>query len=139
MLQKKRQALIYKDVPDIVFVSQEDYDTYKKAGRLLTGYDYIITDDFIEECLANDSITISTRSVTAQEQIDELLYNNAYCNETVTITSVPIYYLEPNTIISAKDELRMVNGYYIINKVSLPLAYKGTMKITAIKVPERIY
>lgn len=135
----KVQALIYKDVPDIVFVSQEDYDTYKKAGRLLTGYDYIITDDFIEECLANDSITISTRSVTAQEQIDELLYNNAYCNETVTITSVPIYYLEPNTIISAKDELRMVNGYYIINKVSLPLAYKGTMKITAIKVPERIY
>ena len=64
--------------------------------------------------------------------------DNKY-NETVTITSVPIYYLEPNTIISAEDEQRKVNCYYIINKISLPLDYKGTMSITAIKVPERVY
>ena len=135
----KVRALIYKDIPDVVLVSQKDYDNYAKSGRLLTGYNYLITDDFIESCLEKDTITISTRGITAQEQIDDLLYNHAYCNETINITSVPIFYLEPNTIISAKDEQRTVNGYYIINKITLPLDYKGTMKITAIKVPERVY
>ena len=89
--------------------------------------------------MENDEIYLSSRSLTAQEKIDNLLYNYGYCNETITITSVPIYYLEPNTIISARDEGRMINGYYIINKITLPLDYKGTMQITAIKVPERVY
>lgn len=84
-------------------------------------------------------LTRSARSITAQEEIDDLLYNYSYCNETVTISTVPIYYLEPNTIISAKDEQRVVNGYYIMNKITLPLTYNGTTSITAIKVPERIY
>lgn len=81
----------------------------------------------------------SNRSITAQEEIDDLVYNFSYCNETVTINTVPIYYLEPNTIISAKDEQRVVNGYYIMNKITVPLTYNGTTSITAIKVPERIY
>ena len=81
----------------------------------------------------------SARSITAQEEIDDALYNYSYCNETVTINTVPIYYLEPNTIISAKDEQRVVNGYYIMNKITIPLTYNGTTSITAIKVPERIY
>ena len=95
--------------------------------------------NYIQQCIEDGNIRLSDRTVTAQESIDELLYNYAYCNETVTITSVPIYYLEPNTIISAEDHERRVNGYYIISKISLPLDYKGTMQITAVKVPERVY
>ena len=133
------RALIYKDIPDVVLIKQEDYDQYKIAGRLLDGYNYYILNDILQQFMDDNRIRISSRSVTAQESIDNLLYNNAYCNETITITSVPIYYLEPNTIISARDEERMVHGYYIINKITLPLDYKGTMQITAIKVPERVY
>lgn len=133
------RALIYKDVPDVVLIDQEEYDKYATTGRLLDGYNYYILNDILSEYMENNQITISSRSVTAQESIDDLLYNYAYCNETITITSVPIYYLEPNTIISARDEERMVHGYYIINKITLPLDYKGIMQITAIKVPERAY
>ena len=134
----KVRAIIYKDIPDIILITQDDFEKHSKLGNLLD-YTYIIMDDFIQECLDRDKIILSTRGVTAQEQIDDMLYNFAYCNETINITGVPIYYLEPNTIISAKDEQRTVNGYYIINKITLPLDYKGTMKINAIKVPERIY
>ena len=77
--------------------------------------------------------------VLVAEEIDNLLYNYGYCNENITITCVPIYYLEPNTIISAEDEQRIVNGYYILNKMTIPLTYNGTMQNTATKVPERIY
>ena len=135
------RALVYKDIPDVIFITQEDYDKYKDDNRFmqLDGYSFIVGNKFIEDNIENDKISLSTRSLTAHEEIDSLLYNNAYCKETITITSLPIYYLEPNTIISAKDVQRNINGYYIINKITLPLDYKGTMQITAIKVPERIY
>ena len=133
------RALIYKDIPDLVLIEKEDYDKYYSNGRLLDGYNYFCLNDVLRQYIENNEIRISTRSLTAQESIDNLLYTHAYCNETITITSIPIYYLEPNTIISARDEARMVHGYYIINKITLPLDYKGTMQITAIKVPERVY
>ena len=133
------RALIYKDIPDIVLIEEENYKEYEQKGKLLNGYNYYYLNDVLRQYIENNKIRISTRSVTAQEAIDDLLYNYAYCNETITITSVPIYYLEPNIIISARDEARMVHGYYIINKITLPLDYKGTMQITAIKVPERVY
>ena len=133
------RALIYKDVPDVILIEEEDFNKYEEAGRLLGGYNYYFLDKALRTFIEDNKIRVSTRSVTAQESIDNLLYNYAYCNETITITSVPIYYLEPNTIISARDEARMVHGYYIINKITLPLDYKGTMQITAIKVPERVY
>lgn len=135
----KVRAIIYQDIPDIILIDEKTYENYENTGKLLTGYTYIIVDNFIQRCLDSDDILLSTRGLTAQEQIDDMLYNFAYCNETINITGVPIYYLEPNTIISAKDEKRTVNGYYILNKITLPLDYKGTMKINAIKVPERIY
>jgi len=52
---------------------------------------------------------------------------------------LPVYYLEPNIIISVKNEERDINGYYVINKISLPLNYKDNMNITAIKLPEKLY
>ena len=133
------RALIYEDIPDLILIEKELYQQYEVEGKLLNGYNYFYLNDVLNQYIEDNKIRISTRSLTAQESIDDLLYNNAYCNETITITSVPIYYLEPNTIISARDEARMVHGYYIINKITLPLDYKGTMQITAIKVPERVY
>lgn len=95
--------------------------------------------DFYKTALEEGKIVQSTRSVTAQEEIDDLLYQHSYINEKITLTTVPVYYLEPNTIISARDELQLVNGYYILNKISVPLTYNGTMKCECIRVPERLY
>lgn len=86
-----------------------------------------------------DCVSLASTYYSAQEFISNMLYEYAYAHETITITGVPIYYLEPNMIISAKDELHIVNGYYILNKIVLPLQAKGTMQITAIRVPERVY
>lgn len=142
------KAIIYKDIPDVIFIKGSDYLKYEEETKLIEGYTYIkiTNDDDTEQSffykLMNEEIPKiikSTRGLTAQEQIDDLLYNLGYCNENITITSVPIYYLEPNTIISAKDEQRVVNGYYILNKMTIPLKYNGTMQITAIRVPEHVY
>ena len=145
------RSIIYKDIPDVVFIKISDYEKYSENNQLPGDYTYVkITeyDDeghevnrFLANYIEDNKIIKSARSVTAQEEIDKLLYECSYANENITITSVPIYYLEPNCIISAKDEdsLRIVNGYYILNKATIPLTYNGTMQITATRVPERIY
>ena len=54
-------------------------------------------------------------------------------------SAIPIYYLEPNTKIYVKDEDSKIDGYYIINKISLPLNYNGMMSITANRAIEKLY
>ena len=132
-------AITYKDAPDIIFISQSDYNNYQQQGKLLDYYDYIINDKILTKIINTNKIRISTRGLTAQESIDDLLYQHAYCNETIDIQGLPIYYLEPNVIISVVNKEKDINGYYTIDKISLPLNYRDSMKITAIKLPEKFY
>jgi hypothetical protein len=57
----------------------------------------------------------------------------------VSITSLPIYYLEPNTLIYICDLNANIDGEYIVSKITIPLAYNGTMSITGTKVVQRLY
>jgi hypothetical protein len=68
-----------------------------------------------------------------------MLYNYSYCIENISITAIPVYYLEPNTRIFVHDEETKINGEYLINKITIPLTYNGTMSITAVKAAERLY
>jgi hypothetical protein len=70
--------------------------------------------------------------------LNELIYQHSYCIENATITSIPIYYLEPNTRIYLYDETAGINGDYVISKLTIPLTYNGTMSITATKAAENI-
>jgi hypothetical protein len=82
--------------------------------------------------------SVSAQGKSAKDRIDELLYNHSYCAESVSITSIPIYYLEPNTRIEVYDKDTGINGEYIVSKLTIPLTYNGTMSITATKAPKRL-
>lgn len=58
--------------------------------------------------------------------------NTSYLN-SISISAIPIYYLEPNNIIKINDVDSGVSGNYITNTISLPLAFNGTMTIAATK------
>ena len=46
--------------------------------------------------------TISAQGKSAKDRLDELLYAHGYCVETVTITALPVYYLDVNTRIATQ-------------------------------------
>ena len=83
--------------------------------------------------------TISSQGKSAKDKINEMLYNHAYCVENISITAVPVYYLEPNTRIFVHDEESKINGEYLVSKITIPLTYNGTMSISATKAVERLY
>lgn len=78
---------------------------------------------------------ISSQGVDAKETLDNWLYNHTYITESVTINSVPIYHLEPNTKIKIEDEDTGISGDYIVDKLTIPLTYNGMMTINATKAP----
>lgn len=121
-------AIYFKDTPAIIFASPEEFDNMTRKD----GFRYFITSNM------DTMFSISTQGKSAKDSIDELLYNHSYCTESISINSIPIYYLEPNTKISVFDNKTNINGNYIVNKISIPLGHNGTMSITATKAVERL-
>ena len=125
------RVIIYPDTPDIIYANS-DIEHVKIAHP---GYSclQVSENDFI------NNLSRAIRHKSAKETMDNLLYNYSHTNDNITLTTVPIYYLQPNTIIHVHDELSHIDGYYEVNKITLPLTYNGTMSIQAIKIPQQIY
>lgn len=95
--------------------------------------DYINVDPVIY-----DKLAIGGSSRSAYEQIRKELYQYTNYNEQVSLTTLPIYYLEPNTRITIQDSESGIGGDYIIKSISVPLDINGTMNISCTKALERI-
>lgn len=126
------RAIYFREIPNLIYQisSKNVYNSYD----FKTGYTYI---NLPKNC--ENLFTISALGKSAKEAIDVLLYNYSYCIETVTLNTIPVYYLEPNTRIFVHDENSKINGEYIVNRITVPLAFNGMMSIQANKVTERIY
>jgi hypothetical protein len=65
--------------------------------------------------------------------MNDAIYQNSIINETISLTSIPIYYLQPNTLIQIFNEDLKIGGEYIVNRLTYSLMHNGTMNISAIK------
>lgn len=129
------KLITHEEVPNIIFLTNKGETTYESIisnYSYLPGYLYINDLDLYDKI----SFTLSTKGKTAQEMAETLLYNYGQANETITIQAIPIYYLEPNTLIYVHDQNSNINNIYIINKISLSLTYNGMMTINATKMPD---
>lgn len=81
----------------------------------------------------------SSQGKSAKDELDNLLYNYSYCTETISMTTLPIYYLQPNTRIFVRDDNSGICGEYIVSSFTIPLTYNGTMSINATKAVENLF
>lgn len=128
------KAIYYGEVPNLIYITPEKYEELKSINMLNDGYTYILLPETMEEYF-----DVTTKNKSCQNELDNLIYNYAYCNESIQINSIPIFHLEPNMRISVYDEKTKINGEYIINKIVLPLNYNGQMQIMATKAPIRLF
>ena len=122
-------ALFYELIPSVQFIINPT-ETYVQGSLDNTP---LWISDTVQELF-----TISGRGISASEHLESLIYKHLYCTESLNLTSVPIYYLEPNTRIYVKDEEANVDGDYLLTKISIPLSYNGTMSLTCNKVIKNI-
>lgn len=128
------KAVNDKDVKSIYFRSTPTIIFYENALEKTThtGYRYFQVSDIESMC------SVSTQGKSAKEAVDQLLYNHSYALESVSITAIPIYYLELNTRVNIHDERAGISGDYVVTKMTLPLTYNGTMSMTATKAVDYI-
>ena len=124
-------------IPDVVYISSVLYseEELPKLEAKLTR----IGQDFTQ---INPQIfnlfTIGGELNSCYEKIKDLLYQYTHVNNTISITTLPIYYLEPNTRITVDDQPAGIYGDYIIQSMSLPLDINSTMNINAYKALQKI-
>lgn len=122
------KSIYYRNVPNLIFTTNIYNDFKEKSGYIFMQ----ITED-----MSFNYFNISAQGKSAKDALDELIYQHSYVTESISITAIPIYYLQPNTRISVLDNQSKINGEYIISKISLPLTYNGQMTIQATKAPQR--
>lgn len=71
--------------------------------------------------------------------VEEYLYNYAYPISSITLSTIPIYYLTPNTLIYVNDPDTGVVGEYIMTKYSIQLGLNSSMSITGNETAKRLY
>ena len=71
--------------------------------------------------------------------VQEYLYNYTYPVSAITMKTIPIFYLTPNTLIYVDDKATGVAGEYIMQKFSFQLGANAQMTINAVETAKRIY
>lgn len=125
------------EVPDVVFYQTSQYSA-DEAKELRDYYDYIGQPYFASTDQFYESLYVSSTGSSCFDKIREMMYQNLCYNTTISLTCLPKYYIEPNNIIRIEDRDSNVYGNYQITQYSLPLAYNGTMSITATEVLTRV-
>ncbi len=117
-------CIYFPDIDNTLILKKND----EIPEDMLAKYTVIRVDDDIY----NQIYTGGSQN-SAFEQARQLICQNTSYANTISISCIPIYYLDPNTTIYVEDEESGIKGYYVINTISLPLTYNGNMNISASK------
>ena len=125
-------TLYQPPVPDYVIVDINDPNASSLTAELRNkGQAYIQVSN-------RDAYTYAGIGKDAFSVIRDLIMNHTSYSETINITALPLYYLEPNIRIEVEDKLSNIYGDYIIKSISLPLTHEGTMSISAARATNRL-
>lgn len=127
-------CIFEQDIPNC-FLVRKDGDTTKEDRQICInrGENFCQVPDEIY-----DSLAIGGYLNSAFVTIQDLLYQHTSYNESIQISCLPIYYLEPNTRIAVDNNDTGIHGDYVISSFSLPLDVSSTMSISASKVLDKI-
>jgi hypothetical protein len=124
------KAIFFEETPNILFIDPASTTPYTDSSLSYVRLNLV-------GGMAN-YVSISTQGKSAKEVLDTLVYQHTYCCESITLNCIPIYYLEPNVRISVYDEDAGINGEYIIKSLNIPLAFNGSMSISATRAEDLI-
>ena len=119
------KSIYYKETPKVIFKKSSENVTPPEDYRL------------IQVNSIDSMFTISPQGKSAKEKLDELLYQHTCLTESISLTTIPIFHLEPNTRVKISN-IDKINGDYIINKITIPLTYNGNMSLSLTKAIDNV-
>ena len=128
------------DIPDIIMVNTGDSEEIIDSRNAISAHEMKelgLVPIQVSKAIF-DSITTGGSYNSCYQNVRQLLTNYTDYNESITITCLPIYHLEPNTRIKLNLPDAGIMGEYIVNTISFDLSNSNTMNINAKKVVEKI-
>lgn len=83
-------------------------------------------------------LSVGIHAYSAYDLLRSMLHEITGYNESINLTTVPIYHLEPNTRIYVNDNDTGIHGDYMIKTFSVPFTIGGAMTLNCQKAVERI-
>ena len=83
-------------------------------------------------------LSVGIHAYSAYDLLRSMLHEITGYNESISLTTVPIYHLEPNTRIYVNDNDTGIHGDYMIKTFSVPFTIGGAMTLSCQKAVERI-
>ena len=133
IVDDKINCIFEPEIPNLILLNtgDEDIEELRKECEL-KGEDFVQMDAAMFKMVAGGGNFNS-----AYNLVRELLYQSTSYNECISVTSIPVYYIEPNTRITVNDAKSGIFGDYMINSISLPLDINGTMTLSCTRALER--
>lgn len=115
------KSICYKSIPTVLFtIFPEDANTeLQQANKSVMQLQE--SDKFL--------FSRSTQGLSIVDKMNELFETHTIATSTISITTTPIYYLQPNTRIYVEG-----HGDYTISSLSYTLGHSGTMSISGVKI-----
>lgn len=131
--EKSINCLVTKEIPNYIYIetSQGTAEEMQSIAKKL-GYETIQVSSEVYK-----GLSIGGGQNPAIDKIKELLYTYTQYNESISLSIIPIYHLEPNTRITVHDNDTGIHGDYLIKSISLPLTPNGTSNVSATRCLER--
>lgn len=128
----KINCLFAPTIPDYVIIQEGNKKEIKECED--KGQDYATISTTVAECCEQRAIS----SYSAFEHISSLLNTYISYNNSVGITCLPMFFLEPNTRIKINDDYTDLHGDFLIKDFSINLNNLSTMTLNCSKVIESI-
>lgn len=126
-------CLFQPDIPDIVFLNIDDDDFLEKRqecqlkGQPFTQVRGDVYSGFYTGGYKNGAF----------DQVKYELYLHTNYQKTLSLTSLPVFYLEPNSRATINDKSTNTSGSFMIKTLSIPLGPGNMMATTASETFER--
>lgn len=129
------KTIYYRETPNILFYSNSSAEDVENIEDFYNTGNYSLF-HLTEELM--DMFSISGKGTDSFQKLQSELNTHTNAAETISLSTLPIYYLEPNTTISAVDKNTNISGDYIINSISYSLGAEPTMSLQCDKVQQTI-
>ncbi len=123
VVDDKVNCLFESDIPDLLITLEGEAKESNSA--------------FISAELNEDVATGGVKN-SAFNLVKDLLYQYTGYNEAVVLQILPMYFLEPNIRIAARNKETGIYGEYMLNSFNIPLDINGTMSLSCTRALERI-
>ena len=124
------KAIFFRETPQVLFINEGQDPGYDEGDLSYTKLN--LPASYV------NYFSMSSQGKSAKETLDSLVYQHTYHQESISLTAIPVYYLEPNTRILVQDDSSGISGEYLIKTINYSLAHDGMMSITATRAEERI-